>query len=242
VLGSLLADIQPAQERIYVFHCQQWRSAQIPESWFADLSVEEQQVHSEAYRKQRAIRRHILAACCGIKPSEIIYDLRQDKPRIHNPGISDFSIAHTMDDLVVAVVFTQRCGVDYESPRKVSYAQAIAARFFTDNEQTIWRARQDDPDYFFYLWTLKEAAIKCAGSGMFQDAKHYDFSTHDVLYKDEVTQNRRVSGRQDNGYWGLVFSGLQTQLHYRTCSMATNRCTERIIPLGGQGFIDLDAK
>lgn len=247
MLTTLLADVIPAQERIYVFHCHQWREASIPESWFADLSPlehEAAQRHTQGatYLKQRILRRRILATCCGVKPADIDYDLRQDKPRLYNTGISDFSIAHTVDDLLMAVVFTERCGVDYEPQRALSYGRAIATRFFTEEEQRIWCERQYDKEYFFYLWTLKEAAVKCAGSGMFADAKHYDFSTSSVLYKHAVTPNRRVTECRGHGYFSLVFTGLQTQLHYRTISMVSNHSAERIIQLGEAVDVDLDVK
>lgn len=248
MLTTLLADIRPAPERLYVFHYHQWREAIIPQAWFADLSVEELKAaerltDSTIYLKQRIIRRQTLAACCGVKPGAIAYDVSQDKPRLYNnTSISDFSVTHTADDLLVAVVFSQYCGVDYERQRPLLYKKAIAARFFTTNERHVWRERQYDPAYFFYIWTLKEAAVKCMGSGMFADAKYYDFTTTEVLYKQRATQNRWITECQENGYFSLVFTGLQTQLHYRTMSITANQSAERIIQLDRVISLDLGDK
>ena len=236
-----LTDIQAGPERLYIFHCQDWRQADIPTAWFMDLDPLEQQ-RAPSHRIQHVLRRHILAACCGVAPADIQYDRRADKPRLYNTEVSDFSVSHTADDLVVAVVFAKQCGVDYERPRSLLYGKAIAERFFTEQERLIWQQRDYDPHYFFRMWTLKEAAVKCVGSGMFSDAKHYDFSTEQVIYKQHMTDMRRLTEKQAMGYFSVVFTGRQRQCYYRQVSLAKNHSEERIIDLDRKVAVDLGAK
>jgi len=60
------------------------------------------------------------------------------------------------------------CGVDAELRKKRSAEVKLVRRYFHTEEQAVYEALDEHrrTDYFFHIWTLKEAYLKAKGSGI----------------------------------------------------------------------------
>lgn len=95
-----------------------------------------------------------------------------DYPHFH------FNISHTSK--LLAVAFSNRpVGVDVEYVRNAK--ESVAKRFF--HEEEYWRLMQQPEerraDYFTTLWVLKEAYVKCTGTGIANQ-----FDKFNIVIKD----------------------------------------------------------
>lgn len=97
------------------------------------------------------------------------------KPFLTSPKDYSFSISHSNDFFALAVVSKPaNIGIDIEKVRVVKFIK-IAERFFNNEDlNRIYRAgsRRDQLRKFFEIWTIKEACVKCIGTGMFKDVKN----------------------------------------------------------------------
>jgi 4'-phosphopantetheinyl transferase len=90
------------------------------------------------------------------------------KPRLRGPAMPEFNLSHAGDWVVCAVAPTA-VGIDIEQVRAIDLG--IAERFFQPGEYTALLAQPADQqrDYFFRLWTAKEAYVKALGLGLQRD-------------------------------------------------------------------------
>lgn len=80
----------------------------------------------------------------------------------------DFSISHTDNAVMCALTEWGRIGCDIQADRKYTEERLNRlARFFMSSGQLAEFAVSDDKNAFFYdLWTVKEACLKCSGGTM----------------------------------------------------------------------------
>lgn len=84
------------------------------------------------------------------------------KPFFKNIAL-DFSLSHS-ERHIVCVVSDSPVGIDVES--KAKYRQDLSERFFCADEISALR-NSDNKDYdFARIWTAKESALKCIGTGI----------------------------------------------------------------------------
>lgn len=130
----------------------------------------------------RARLRQLLADRLGVRPEcvELAYGAR-GKPALANPGrYSDlrFNLSRRDDVAVYALSFGREVGIDVESVRMISDADAIAARWFSRAENEAYRAL--DPRQkalgFVNCWTRKEAFVKALGDGLSHPLDSFDVS------------------------------------------------------------------
>lgn len=82
----------------------------------------------------------------------------------YNQGLH-FSISHTKDHIAFAID-TRPVGIDIEQQRP--YKPALVSRFFHSDEYAFIDSLlpEQQAEAFTRLWTLKEAAVKCTGTGI----------------------------------------------------------------------------
>ncbi len=95
-------------------------------------------------------------------------------------GDTDFNITHSYQLCAAAVCENARVGIDIERIVISRERQGrIADRFFSDGERKLLDAAENFDECFFSLWTKKEAAAKCIGTGLADivsgDAESEDF-------------------------------------------------------------------
>jgi len=134
------------------------------------------------YVVARARLRDLLGERLGVRPEtvELTYG-PNGKPAL-GPRFAwaklHFNASHCEDLAVFAFATGRQVGVDVEAVRSMDDADAVAARFFSPAEKTVYRALppRDRPLAFFQCWTRKEAFIKAVGDGLSYPLDQFDVS------------------------------------------------------------------
>lgn len=139
----------------------------------APLSEDEVRVLAFSLKAGPNVVREFLASLAGVEPSLLVFGRGEfGKPFLVHPRTDlHFNVAHSQDDAVVAVTRSTDVGVDIERMRDVAHADAIAARFFSEEEQRVWRRSAGKRKDFLRLWTRHEACVKAMGTGLFKAPK-----------------------------------------------------------------------
>lgn len=140
--------------------------------WFSCMTPAQQQrvraLRCEADRRAsvagEALARELLSAQCTTPPERLeITRAPSGQPLAPQTGLF-FSISHTRAAAFCAVSHAP-VGMDAELlTRPVNYA--VAARYFTADEQARLAAAPDPQRCFLELWTAKEALLKRSGCGL----------------------------------------------------------------------------
>jgi 4'-phosphopantetheinyl transferase len=154
-----------------------------------------------------------IAKYLGIDMAKV--DILRDefgKPHCVNSDNLFFNVAHS-GNLVAAVFDNKVVGVDIEYMRNTDLA--IAERFFTKNEAAAIRAKPEENqrDFFFKLWTLKESFIKAEGKGLSipLDSFEFDIDNHGNVHFTNL------SGKKSRAY---TFRHYETQPGYN-CALCS---------------------
>jgi 4'-phosphopantetheinyl transferase len=80
----------------------------------------------------------------------------------------EFNLAHSQEQLALAIAYQTAVGVDIEHIRPLPDADEIVRRFFSKREQLRFESLSDELKSmaFFNLWTRKEAWLKATGEGI----------------------------------------------------------------------------
>lgn len=93
----------------------------------------------------------------------------EGKPSLSFPGANwHFNLTHSHDWVALALCEGASVGIDIESYKRRNNLPGIAKRFFSDAENVQLDSCKPDKwlDYFFAVWTLKEAHAKALGCGL----------------------------------------------------------------------------
>ena len=92
-----------------------------------------------------------------------------------------FNLTHSDDKLLVVLSQHADPGIDVESWQRQVEVQSIADRYFYPSEaQHLARLVADvaaQREWFFRLWTLKEAAVKATGAGLSKALHKFEFGS-----------------------------------------------------------------
>ncbi|MDO4896375.1 MAG: 4'-phosphopantetheinyl transferase superfamily protein [Moraxella sp.] len=96
-----------------------------------------------------------------------MYDTSDNgKPFITNISNLHFNQSHCQTDYALIYSLTVRnIGVDIENVNRKLNKNALARRYFHDDEYHAWQQSQDDKRWFV-CWTIKEAVLKAHGLGI----------------------------------------------------------------------------
>lgn len=89
-----------------------------------------------------------------------------------------FNLTHSDDCLIIAFSQYAEPGIDLELLSREADVEGIAKRFFSGDEYAqLQQCSSVVRDEFFYrLWTLKEAAVKASGLGLAKGLRQFEFS------------------------------------------------------------------
>lgn len=90
------------------------------------------------------------------------------KPIFCDPSLPQFNISHSGDRIAVGVSCLEPIGLDIEKHRVQPNRQKIAQVFFSVQEREWLTQQEDENAAFWQLWTLREAALKLHGKGVWQ--------------------------------------------------------------------------
>lgn len=165
---------------------------QYPGDLLPYLSAEEKAKASnfvfEKHRNQfiltRAATRRLFSNYLDLPPDQIFFKTNQQgKPSFNLDTTLQFNISHTDHHILCAIAADRELGIDIEALSFKRPVMAIAKRFFSNNEHAFLAALPTEQQYheFFKLWTLKEAYVKCTGTGIAHSWQALDFSAGLVL-------------------------------------------------------------
>ena len=101
------------------------------------------------------------------------------RPYLINESDIDFNISHS-DDYVVIAIARQgiKVGIDIQKTKEKINALAIAEQYYTEREyqQMLLLKKQQQLNYFYQLWTHKEASLKLTGEGIANGLKRFAFN------------------------------------------------------------------
>lgn len=120
-----------------------------------------------AFIARRAALRRILAQRLGIAPADVRLTTNAHGKPLLADGTVHFSLSHRRGVSVIALA-DQPVGVDLEFADSQVEIEAIAAWFFAPDEREALRPLTEDErrEWFFRLWTRKEAFVKALGVGI----------------------------------------------------------------------------
>lgn len=158
--------------------------------WAQMLSEDERaraaRFHFERDRQRftatRALLRMILGSYIGADPKALQFRYSdKEKPSLisENAGSPvEFNVSHSGTTALLAFARGRALGVDVELMRQDFDHAAIAARFFSEDEQRQLAALAPADRYegFFRCWTRKEAYIKAVGTGLSLPLHQFDVS------------------------------------------------------------------
>jgi 4'-phosphopantetheinyl transferase len=130
----------------------------------------------------RALLRTILGSYVDSDPTELVFRYSEkEKPSLsqsHSGGPVEFNVSHSGAIALLAFARGRALGVDVEQVRENFDHEAIARRFFSEEEQRqlVALAPSDRHRAFFLCWTRKEAYIKAQGTGLSLPLKQFDVS------------------------------------------------------------------
>ncbi|HET8799906.1 MAG TPA: 4'-phosphopantetheinyl transferase superfamily protein [Marinobacter sp.] len=102
-------------------------------------------------------------------------------------------------------------GVDLEPCTRHPQWQKVARRWFSPVEQE-WLFREDDPNTFLKVWTLKEAWLKATGRGIAGNLQTLEVRKDFEIYGDQPEHDWQASCCYIEGYLAtLVFRGPRPQ-------------------------------
>lgn len=159
------------------------------------------QLHDRFIAAHAALR-HILAQYTQQTASELQFSFSPyGKPSLISETGLAFSLSHSEAWALCAVTLRRAVGVDIEFVRALPDMEALARRFFSIREQTMFftLADADKPLGFYRCWTRKEAFIKALGTGLAHPLDSFDVS----LRPDEEARFIEIRTPTD-APWSLI--------------------------------------
>jgi len=184
------------------------------------LLAPQELAHLETLREGPARDRHVLSRAAlrvllsRLTPSVAPADWRlsraaNGRPEVVGPieaGTISFNIAHTDDEIILALSAGACVGVDIEALQRKSAALALARRHFRSEEVASLEALPAPLQQrrFLELWTLKEARVKVTGEGLARGLPEAGF----VLDEDGgialLSQHQESADLWQFGQWSLA--------------------------------------
>jgi len=123
------------------------------------------------YLVSHAFVRNVLSQYAEIAPAAWVFSQSDHgRPEVANPGLSDirFNLSHTSGLAACLVTSACDCGVDVERVHIRHSPVDVAKRMFSNAEAEYMQRLegQDQLNYFFTRWTLREAYTKALGTGI----------------------------------------------------------------------------
>jgi 4'-phosphopantetheinyl transferase len=127
----------------------------------------------ERFISVRGFLRQLLGQYLQIDPKQLIFDYAEHgKPEVRNNQNAldlNFNLSDSRELVLIALGKKQSLGVDVEFVRENLDILGMAKSFFSAHEyQTlITTAPEHQHEFFFHIWTRKEALIKNIGLGLY---------------------------------------------------------------------------
>ncbi|MCF6776861.1 4'-phosphopantetheinyl transferase superfamily protein [Thiotrichales bacterium 19X7-9] len=161
------------------------------------------------YVASQWLRHYVFSKTLGVDQEQLSFLKDQNnRPFLANDRSYDFNITHSGHWLIMVVTNKGHIGIDLESLiRKHTYL-AIAEQFFSDEEFYFLKAlkKTEQLTYFYLIWTLKEARLKCTGQGIANGLKqvNYIFDDDKIIPLERQTSYQYISFMLDDQHIGSI--------------------------------------
>jgi 4'-phosphopantetheinyl transferase len=122
----------------------------------------------------RATLRLLLSRYTGDLPDKILFRYEpHGKPALGGaPGLQ-FNLSHSRDFAAIAISRSNAVGIDIEFIDPDFRCREVAPEFLSTEELRVLAARSPaaQPNFFFQIWTIKEALLKAVGGGFSLDPR-----------------------------------------------------------------------
>ncbi|MBY8913494.1 4'-phosphopantetheinyl transferase superfamily protein [Bacillus sp. YC2] len=160
--------------KIYGVYMDRPLSAEESERMMSVVSAEKREKCRRFYHEEDAHRtligdvlvRTVIGHENGLDPAAVTFSVQEyGKPYIPSLPAVHFNISHS-GRWIVCAVDSAPIGIDIEKLKPGTID--IAKRFFSQTEYNDLQAKHPDEqtDYFYHLWSMKESFIKQAGKGL----------------------------------------------------------------------------
>lgn len=149
--------------------------------------LEEGMIRSEQHNTAWELLEAVLAECYDIRISDKrVLENEHGKPYFEDCCVS-FNITHTNGLAACIICANSEVGIDAEGIRAAR--QKVIRKFMTETEKAHFErlSEAERPEYFFRIWTLKEAHSKVMGTGIGKDFSKPEFVPSD---RPVCTDNR----------------------------------------------------
>lgn len=154
-----------------------------------------------------AVRRILLAHHTGCRPIEVeIQALSAGKPELSWPGCQPqihFNASHSAGLILLAVTQGVEVGIDVEATRPLPELDGIVERHFCSSELHALASLTGPArlEFFYQLWTAKEAVLKATGDGIGEFLGDVEVS---VVEDGSYRLLRVPHGRPGASDWSLI--------------------------------------
>lgn len=131
------------------------------------------ELRARAVRRRRFLRA-VLARRLAVAPEtvEILAEARGKLRLAHKTGLH-FNMSHS-GDLTMVALGAHPLGLDIERSKTFSHFAALVRHACSPREQAVIAAAADPVAAFLDRWVLKEAVLKCHGTGLVEDLPRVD--------------------------------------------------------------------
>jgi 4'-phosphopantetheinyl transferase len=186
----LETQIALAEDEVHLWRIDLAGVASGEQRWRQILSVGEREradrfhfsIHRQYFTATRALLRIILGSYVDSDPTEVIFQYSEkEKPSLspsQHARQVEFNVSHSGTMAILAFARGRALGVDVEQLRNNFDHDAIARRFFSEEErrQLNGLPPSERNHGFFRCWTRKEAYIKAQGAGLSLPLHQFDVS------------------------------------------------------------------
>lgn len=205
--------------------------SKISYDWENILSAEEVQRANRFYFEKdkqifimlHACKRLALSSYLEQPPEKIRFFFQEKGKPFLKDTLLTFNLSHTKEMAILAISTDVEIGVDIEKIKtNVNYLD-IAKRFFHPDEYhhlTKIEDFQKQQQFFYLLWTAKEALLKATGEGIAAGLNHFSVqqdNTHPKILKHTYLNHITLSPLQtpENFIATLAITGKQKPILYR---------------------------
>lgn len=142
-------------------------------------SEQNKRLHKEAFR----LLEKKLIAEFHFKEEDLKYKYGlKGKPYLEKSSLY-FSISHC-NNVIVCAISDNNIGIDIEDIKTIN--KFVVKKSLTDIEKIRLLSSNNNEEYFFRIWTLKESLIKAIGDGLSYGMKNieFDISKNRLKYKE----------------------------------------------------------
>ncbi|MEQ1064383.1 4'-phosphopantetheinyl transferase superfamily protein [Acinetobacter sp. XH1741] len=180
------------------------------------------------YKKQQIqhIKNKLLAQKLNVTPTDLVFAKHEyGKPYLLNHTLH-FNHSHSQQ--YYALALSERVkdiGIDVEELDRKVRLDNLAQHAFHPDEYAIWQSLDQDREYWFKVWTTKEAVLKASGLGIRLDlntlntqahpTNHGGLCSHEMIgtfaYQNFVLGNMilTVAWRSEQSCRGFQFPSIQ---------------------------------